>query len=124
MQPTWDLSVFYHGFDDPALRVDIDTVISLTREGEVLLRAPLPELEKLEKIVAMQEKLGDLLSRAYLYCQLTLSVEAENPDAFRVLQELDAVMVDTQVLQSGCTRLIGAIADLDALIAQSQSLTG
>ena len=122
MEPTWDLSVFYRGFDDPALRADFDAVVALTREGEAMLKAPLSPLETLEKIIALQEALSNKLSRAYMYCSLTLSVEADNADAFRTLQELDAIMVDAQVLQSACTRYIGSVQNLDALIAQSASL--
>jgi pepF/M3 family oligoendopeptidase len=116
MEYTWDLDVFYQGFDDPALRRDIDVIVTLTREGEALLAAPIADGEKLVAIVALWETLNDTLSRAYMYCQLTLAVEAENPEAFRVLQELDTVAVDTRVLQSACTRYIGGLTDLDALI--------
>ncbi len=122
MQPTWDLSVFYQGFDDPALRADIQAVQAATAEGETLLATPLPEAEKLEKVVALLETLSNKLSRAYMYCQLSLAVEAENREAFRVLQQLDTIAVDTRVLQSACTRYIGALPDLEALIAQSPTL--
>jgi hypothetical protein len=33
LESTWDLSVFYAGFDDPALRADIDAVRTLTAEA-------------------------------------------------------------------------------------------
>lgn len=123
MQPTWDLSVFYRGFDDPALREDIEAVKTLTHSGEALLKEALPEGEKLEKVVALLEALSNKLSRAYMYCQLTLAVEAENREAFRVLQELDTIAVDAQVLRSACTRYIGAVQGLDALIQSSPKLT-
>jgi len=123
MESTWDLSVFYQGFDDPALRDDIESVRRLAADGHTLLAAEMPVQEKLEKIVAQLEALVNKLSRAFLYCELTLAAEAENREAFRVMEELSALNVDTQVFQSACTRYIGTVEDLDGVIARSPKLT-
>jgi len=122
LESTWDLSVFYQGFDDPALRADIEAAKNLTAEGHALLTAELPLPEKIEKIVSQLEILTDKLSRAFMYCQLTLAAESENRDAFRTLEELSALSVDTQVFESACTRYLGTVPDLDSVIAQSEKL--
>lgn len=122
MESTWDLSVFYQGFDDPALRADIDAIRTLTAEGQSMLSTEMPGTEKLEKIVFQLEALSNKLSRTYMFCQLTLSVEAENRDAFRTLEELSALSVDTQVFQSACTRYIGTVETLEEEIAKSEKL--
>ncbi len=122
METTWDLSVFYRGFDDPALRADIDAARALTAEGHEILASELPVTEKLEKLVGQLETLVNKLSRAFMYCQLTLSVEAENREAFRMLEELSALNVDTQVFQSACTRYVGAVEDLESVITVSPKL--
>ena len=123
MESTWDLSVFYRDFSDPALRADIEAIRSMTAEGHELLKADLNVVPKLEAIVAHLEALSDKLSRTYMYCQLTLAVEAENREAFRTLEELSALSVDTQVFHSACTRYIGGMEDLEAVIAASEKLT-
>ena len=123
MEATWDLSVFYAGLDDPALRADIAALREMIPAGEALLKAEQPALPKLEAVVTQLEAIANRFARASMYCQLTLSVEAENREAFRLLEELSALAVDMQVFQSGCVRFVGALPDLEALIAQSPKLT-
>ena len=122
METTWDLSVFYRGLNDPALQMDIERLRAQTAEGHLLLEKDLPPVEKLEAIVTHLETLSDTMSKAFMFCQLTLAVEAENREALRTLETLDALSVDAQVFQSACTRWIGSLDTLDALIAQSEKL--
>ncbi|MEA5146556.1 MAG: M3 family oligoendopeptidase, partial [Candidatus Limiplasma sp.] len=121
-EATWDLSVLYKGFDDPALRADILAITTMTAEGQALLQADLPQGEKLVQLVSHMEALSNKLSRAFLFCQLTLAVEAENRDAFRTLEELSALSVDAQVFRSACTRFIGELDGLEALIQGHEKL--
>lgn len=123
METTWDLSVFYQGFDDPALQADISSIRALTEDGVKLLERDMSAEDKLTAIIEHLEALSNKLSRAYMFCQLTLAVEAENREAFRTLEELGALSVDTQVFQSACTRYIGGIDELDALIRQNDKLS-
>ena len=122
METTWDLSVFYRGLNDPALQMDIERLRAQTAEGHLLLEKDLPPVEKLEAIVTHLETLSDTISKAFMFCQLTLAVEAENREALRTMETLDALSVDAQVFQSACTRWIGSLDTLDALIAQSERL--
>ncbi|MCE5342746.1 MAG: M3 family oligoendopeptidase [Eubacteriales bacterium] len=122
MESTWDLSVFYSGFDDPALRSDIETIRTMTAQGVEMVKQDLPALQKLESIVSTLESLTNKLFRAFMFCQLTLAADAENREAFRTLEELSALNVDAQVFQSTCTRYIGTVEELDAVIAQSSIL--
>ena len=123
MDATWDLSVFYKGFSDPALRADIEAMKALTVEGQELLKVDLPVVPRLEAIVRHLETLFNKYARAAGFAQLTLSVDAENREASRTLDELSALHVDVQVLQSAYTRYIGTIDNLDEMIAQSETLT-
>ena len=116
------MSVFYQGFADPALRADIEAAKNLTAEGHTLLAAELPLPAKIEKIISQLEFITDKLSRAFMYCQLTLAADSENRDAFRTLEELSALSVDTQVFESACTRYLGTVPDLDDVIARSEKL--
>jgi len=122
METTWDLSVFYKNFSDPALRADMEALKSLTVEGHKLLASELPVVQKLEALVRQLELLSNKYARAAMFAQLTLSVEAENREAFLTMEELSALMVDLQVFQSACTRYIGTVENLDEVIAQSDTL--
>lgn len=122
MDATWDLSVFYRNFHDPALLADLEAIRSLTAEGCILLATEHPIALKLEKIIALLEALSHKLARIGMYCQLTLAVDAENHEAFRTLEQLDALSVDARVFQSDCTRLIGSTEALETLIGQHPTL--
>ena len=50
---TWDLSVFYQDFDDPALRGDIDAIRAAAEGMENLLAQDRPEADRLEAIEGM-----------------------------------------------------------------------
>ena len=122
-ETTWDLSVFYHGFDDPALRADIEAVKVLIHSGHALLLADEKPVQKLEQLLALLTQLTAKLYRAFGYCQLTLAVDAEHVEAFRHLDELSTLYVDVEVLQSACVRYVGSLKDLPQVIAESVLLT-
>ena len=122
MQATWDLSVFYQDFSDPALRADVEALRTLTSPPPVMLSADQPNLWKLQEVVTALENLFNTLGKAFQFCQLTLAADTENREAFRMLEELSALSVDAQVYQSACTRWIGTLDNLDELIAASPLL--
>lgn len=122
MDMTWDLSVFYKGFDDPKLREDIDEVKALLDSTDALLDAQKDDVKKLEDVVEAEEKLNRLLNRAYGYVELTLSADNENADALRYLDELSNLMVDVQLAASKCTRFIGRVEKLEEKIEKSEKL--
>ena len=119
---TWDLSVFYSGFDDPALRGDLEKIREQLGQTEALLNAGVNDVQKLESIVAAEERLQNLLNRTYGYVELTLAADTENADALRCLDELSNLMVDVRLAHSQFVRYIGGVEDLDAKIRQSETL--
>ncbi len=121
-ESTWDLSVFYQGFDDPAFGRDLQRTQELLTQGQALLDSDLAPLSKLEKMIAFQECLTDTLNRAFSFCQLTLATQAQNTVALKYLDQLSSLMVEVEVFDSACTRYVGAVDNLEALIAQSQIL--
>jgi pepF/M3 family oligoendopeptidase len=123
LETTWNLSVFYKGFDDPALRADIEAIRTMTAKGTEMVKQEMPTLQKLESIISTMEALTNKLFRAFMFCQLTLAVEAENREASRTLDELSILHVDEEVFYNACTRYIGTVDTLDDVIAQSKVLT-
>ena len=119
---TWDLSVFYQGFDDPALRGDIDAIRSAAEGMEALLSQDRPEADRLEAMVACLEDMTNRLSRAFGYAELTLAADTENEGALRLMDELSALMVEVQLCQSRCVRYVGGVKELDRLIESREAL--
>ncbi len=122
MEMTWDLSVFYKGFDDPQLESDIQRIAELSHSAQAIAAEEISDVEKLEKMVAASSELSNLISNAYGFTQLTLSTDCTNEDALRYLDRLGNMMVDVQLNNSAEVRLVGGIADLEACIAQSPVL--
>lgn len=122
MNETWDLSVFYQSFQDPALRADIDAIKELAAGTEALLSAQKPDADKLEDVVRAREKLTNLLNKTYGYVELTLAADTNHADALRYLGEMSNLMVDVQLAGSQWVRYVGGVADLEGCIAGSETL--
>lgn len=114
---TWDLSVFYQSFDDPALRRDIDGLREAVAGMEGLLKGGRTEAETLCDMVERLELITNLLARTYGYAELTLAADTENAPALRLMDELSALMVDVQLCHSLCTRYVGGVQDLEKAVA-------
>ena len=121
-ESTWDLSVFYQGFDDPALRQDIEELPHLLEKGHRLLSQENEPSAKLAALIEVLEQVANRLSKTFGYCQLTLSTDAENPTAFRYLDELTTLSVDVEILQSAFARYVGTVTDLPAMICGHEVL--
>ncbi|MBQ7866640.1 MAG: M3 family oligoendopeptidase [Clostridia bacterium] len=119
---TWDLSILYKGFDDPALRADIDSLKSLIASGNALLDREAPAAQKLEDVVTLQEELSTVFGRIRLFLHLTIAADNTHAEALRLMDELSLVGVDMRLLDSRCTRYIGSLENLEELIAASERL--
>ncbi len=123
MEMTWDLSVFYKGFDDPQLESDIQRVAQLSHSAQEIAAQPITDVEKLEKMVAASSELSNLLSNLFGFVHLTLATECTNEEALRYQDRLSNMMVDVQLNTSAIVRLVGSVADLDACIENSPLLS-
>ena len=119
---TWDLSVFYTGFDDPALRADIDEIKRALAGVDALLGAEESVKDKLEKFIDLEETITRLLGSAFAYAQLTLEADNTNAEALRVVDELSQLMVDVKLMNSRLTRYVGNVENLEDVIASSEKL--
>lgn len=123
IEPTWDLSLLYGGFDDPALRADMDAVLPAVRDFEALLKSERPDGEKLEAAVASNERLEALVERLMLFASLTLEADNTHSRAMRCMDELGQKLVEVRMALSAFARYVATVEDLDAVIAQSPKLT-
>ena len=111
--PTWDLTIFYQGFDDPKLRGDVEEIRALAAGAEALIAREEPAGEKLEAILDLEEKLQTLTSRAMGYTALTLEADNTNAEAMRWMDELSMLRVDVELAFSLFGRYVGGVENLE-----------
>ncbi len=116
METTWDLSVFYKGFDDPALEADLTKMGKMAEEGKAILKQDKAPQQVLLEAIAHLEDYLDTLMRADMFCELTMSVEADNQKAFQVLERVSALQVDFRLFTSAFQRYVGGVENLEAVI--------
>lgn len=122
METTWDLSVFYQGFDDSAYEADMGKLGKMSDEGLAVLKQEKAAGQVLREMISHLETYHNTLMRAYMFCELTMSVEAENQKAFQSLERVSALMVDYQVFVSACKRFVGTVDGLEAIIENDPDL--
>lgn len=123
MDCTWDLSVFYQGFDDPRIETDFDRLKSLCEEAKAqLARADLDERTMLEACLDQSEEIIRLYEDLSGFAGLTLAADADNEQAQQLMDRLEVFSVQLSLLSSELTRYIGGLSDLEALISGSEKL--
>ena len=122
MNPNWDLSYLYKGFDDPAFLADLKRFPEEIKVEQAILDGGDDPQTKLEKLTDQQEVLGALSDRLSAFCSLTQAVDANNADATKYLNVLDVIFNDSRIVSSAVTRYIGSLPNLEDLIAASPKL--
>lgn len=122
MNPNWDLSYLYKGFDDPAFLADLKRFPEEIKVEQAILDGSDDPQTKLEKLTDQQEVLGALSDRLSSFCNLTQAVDANDADATKYLNVLDVIFNDSRIVSSAITRYIGSLANLEDLIAASPKL--
>ncbi len=122
METTWDLSVFYENFEDPALAADLEKLGTMAESGLAILRQEGGADAKLTAMLGHLEAYHNTLMRAYMYCELSMAENAENKKAFQTLELVSALMVDYEVFISACKRYIGTVENLEAVIEKNPGL--
>ena len=93
--PTWDLSIFYNGFDDPALRADINSIKPLLEKPAQIIESDLPVAAKLEALVDYENDLSNTIGNIMSFVHLTISADNSHAEALRIQDELGMQMVGT-----------------------------
>lgn len=122
MNPNWDLSYLYQGFDDPAFHADLARYSKEIAALRDILQSDLAPLDKLEQLVDAQEALSALSDRLFSFCGLTQAVDAANTEAMKYADMLDVIANESIMVSSAITRYIGQLPNLEELIASSEKL--
>ncbi len=122
MKNTWDLSFLYKGFEDEAYLADLAKWPELIAQQKALLDSDPPVQEKLEKLMDASEAMSALVDRLYSFTSLTLATDANNSTAQQYEDKLALIANDASLVDSAITRFVGAIDNLEEIIAASEKL--
>ena len=122
MTGKWDLTPLYKSFDDPAFAADMAALPGMIAELSATVAEELPAVEKLEKLITLQDVIGEKFEQLYLLCELTLAADATNAVAALNTDKLQVMMNDYSLAGSAITRYIGGLDELEECIAKSGKL--
>ena len=122
MKTNWDLSVFYKGFDDAfnadlaALPVRVDEIRALVAGKNDNAAA------KIRAIVEAIEEMSKLSERVGMMIMLSMSTDAEHPQANPAQTPLNRVFMAFAQVESSFSRYLASLDNLDEVIASDEEL--
>ena len=123
MNDRWDLSYLYQSFEDEAFRKDLASLPEDIEKARAFLEdASVPDAEKLEKIVAENDRLSAKVDALANFVQCTLAVDATNAAACAADDQLMNAFTALEMVSSGMTRFVAGLDNLEELIAASPAL--
>lgn len=118
MPNEWDLSILYRGFDDPALKADLDTLDSLIAASAELAgkAGKMGHRELIRAYLDLSEKTAETASKLYEYASLRFSTNTGDTEAASLTGRLMDKLSGTAASDARIKSLIAGFEDLDALI--------
>ena len=92
MNDTWDLSILYKGFDDPAFTGDMAALDAAIRSMNDLAAqaAALPHADLVHRYVDGQLQLTTLISKLFIFCSLRTSANTADNQANSLSDQISA----------------------------------
>lgn len=117
MKTTWDLSVFYNGFDDPAFSADLRALPEkIAGLADAVREKSSDDAAKIRGLIERLEQIETLESHLGLMINLTLSCEADNEAANAAMTPLMNAGVAMMQAYSAMSRYLASVENLDSLI--------
>ncbi len=118
MPNEWDLSILYRGFDDPALKTDLETLDSLIAASAELAgkAGEMGHRELIRAYLDLSEKTAETASKLYEYASLHFSTNTGDTEAASLTGRLMDKLSGTAASDARIKSLIAGFEDLDALI--------
>ena len=119
MNDTWDLSVLYTGFDDPALAADLAALDAAIADLHRLAAdaASMPAAALVRAFIDVYERMAVPEGKLFIYASLRTSADTSDTEAVSVtgqlMDKMSATAADSAVLRAAIARADG----LDAVIA-------
>ena len=123
MKTNWDLSVFYKDFEDPAYARDMKALPERIDALKALIEGENADATaKVRAIVDALESLSILMERVAMMSMLTMSIEAEHPQANAAQAPLGRAFMALSQCESSFSRYLASLDNLDAVIAADEEL--
>ena len=124
MNGTWDLSVYYNGFDDPRIEGDFARIDALIPQAKELLAGGGDAVAVLTQYADLDEELETLFDKLGSFASLTLATDAANAPAMQLMDRVRQLSVPASLLSSSLSRYLGAMSAeaLESAIASSDKL--
>ena len=124
MEKTWDLSILYNGFEDPAYSEDeaaLNTAITslITLAGEC---DKMPTQELLVSYINVSATFAQLASKLIIYCNLRYSANTADGAAASNLGKLLSALSDTAAPDAKIRKVISAAGDIEPYIESTPLL--
>ncbi len=125
MDRTWDLSVIYRGFDDPAFLSDLAALDEAVRAccADAARADSMTHGDAVRCYIRNGERLTTLVSRLAGYAMLRTSADTGDTDAMSMLDRVMEKLSAVSAADAGFRRRIASFADLDALIDADPALS-
>jgi len=116
---TWDLSILYNGFDDPAFQNDLDTLDGAIRDMNRLAEEAknLSDNELIRRWIGASEALSEVSGKLFVYANLRYSANTGDTDAASVMGRLMNKLSENAEADAVLHQRIAAVHDMDAVIA-------
>lgn len=124
MNDTWDLSILYKGFDDPAFTGDMVALDAAIRSMNDLAAqaAALPHADLVHRYVDGQLQLTTLISKLFIFCSLRTSANTADNQANSLSDQISAKISGCAAADASLRHTLAAFDDLDAIIDADPAL--
>ncbi len=122
MKTEWNLDVFYTGIDDPSYEADFESLNGALKalHEAVLTASEKEEKERAEALLTAMEGVQDISYRLGNYLSLRQSVNTQDGTIMAQMNRLMQLVSGGTADLSAATRILGQLADVDALSGKSE----
>jgi len=123
MKTNWDLTVFYKDFDDPAYAADMKALPErIAKLADLIAQPDADARRKICAIVEEIEALSVLSERVGMMNMLTISVDADHPQANAAQTPMNRAGMAFAQCESSFARYISSLDGLDEIIESDEEL--
>ena len=124
MNDTWDLSILYKDFDDPAFTGDmaaLDQAIAAVNAlaGEA---ADMDHSQLVHRFLQVQEQVEELTNKLFIFCSLRCSANTADTKANSLGDQLSAKLSGCAAANASLRRTVAGLEDLDAIMDADPAL--
>ena len=115
---TWDLSILYNGFDDPAFQNDLDVLDgAITGMNRLAKEASaLSDADLVRRWIEISEQMSDVSGKLFIYANLRYSADTGDTDAASVMGRLMNKLSANAEAEAVLNQRLAAVADIEAVI--------